>query len=67
VGNEVFDGVLQIVLVVQMFILGPRFILDVRDYYTKLVADSDEGISMESVAFRERTPTSTASGVSRGR
>jgi hypothetical protein len=64
VGNEVFAAVLQIVLVVQTFILGPRFILGVRDYYAKLAANSDEGISMTSIAFRERIPISI--GASRG-
>jgi hypothetical protein len=66
VGNEVFDGVLQIVLVAQTFILGPRFILSVRDYYTKPAASSDESISMTSIAFQERIPISTGSGASRG-
>ena len=49
--------------VVQMFVLGPRLILGIRNYNANLVANSDEGISMTSIAFQERVHLSTGNGV----
>jgi len=49
--------------IVQMFLLGPRLILGVREYNANLVANSDEGISMISIAFQERVHLSTGNGV----
>jgi hypothetical protein len=34
-------GVIQILLVVQIFLLGPHLILGVREYYAKLVIESN--------------------------
>ncbi|OAX32039.1 hypothetical protein K503DRAFT_860510 [Rhizopogon vinicolor AM-OR11-026] len=51
--GELYRGILQLVGVVQMFILGPRLILGVRQYNAKLVADSDEGTCMTMIAFHE--------------
>ena len=53
-GVDVYDGVLQISKMVQMFVLGPHLILSVREYNRggKLVTDSDEGIKMDTVVFR---------------
>jgi len=51
--GELYHGILQLVGVVQMFILGPRLILGVRQYNAKLVADSDEGTCMTMIAFHE--------------
>ncbi|KAG2355077.1 hypothetical protein BDR07DRAFT_1427355 [Suillus spraguei] len=56
-------GILQILTVVQMFVLGPRLILGVREYNAKLVTDSDAATDMTSVAFQERVHISTGSGV----
>ncbi|KAG2079290.1 hypothetical protein BDR04DRAFT_1146988 [Suillus decipiens] len=39
---------------VQMFVLGPRLILGVREYHAKLVTDSDAATDMTSIAFQER-------------
>ncbi|KAG0694019.1 hypothetical protein DFH29DRAFT_1006706 [Suillus ampliporus] len=39
VGNGVYYGILDIITVVQMFVLGPRLILSVREYHAKLVTD----------------------------
>ncbi|KIK42935.1 hypothetical protein CY34DRAFT_804340 [Suillus luteus UH-Slu-Lm8-n1] len=50
-GVGVYEGVLQIAQVLQMFVLGPRLILSVRNYHTKLVTRSDEGTGMTSIAF----------------
>jgi hypothetical protein len=57
---EVFD---QIFPVVQMFVLGPRLILGVREYHAELVANSNATTSMTSIAFQERVHISTGNGV----
>ncbi|KAG2033296.1 hypothetical protein BDR03DRAFT_967905 [Suillus americanus] len=48
------DGLFEVFLLVQMFVLGPRLILSVREYHAKLVADSDTETSMASIVFQER-------------
>jgi len=60
---QIIYGFLQNLQVVQMFVLGPRLILGVRDYHAKLVADSDVATGMASIAFQERVQISTGSGV----
>jgi len=55
--------VLRVADVVQMFVLGPRLILGVREYHANLVANSDEGTAMTSIAFQERVHISTGGGV----
>ncbi|KAG2135149.1 hypothetical protein DEU56DRAFT_913520 [Suillus clintonianus] len=50
--TSLYNGILNIAQVFQMFVLGPRLILDVREYNAKLVARSDEGTHMTSLAFR---------------
>ncbi|OAX40024.1 hypothetical protein K503DRAFT_768939 [Rhizopogon vinicolor AM-OR11-026] len=54
-----FNDVLQIGTSVQMFILGPRLILSVRDYNATLVENSDAATRMSSIAFQARVPEST--------
>ncbi|KAG1774436.1 hypothetical protein EV702DRAFT_523871 [Suillus placidus] len=56
-------GVLQIFVGVQMFVLGPRLILSVREYHAKLVADFDAETSMNSIVFQERVHVPTNSTV----
>ncbi|KAG1738375.1 uncharacterized protein EDB91DRAFT_1347639 [Suillus paluster] len=63
VAVQLYGGALQIFKVVQMFLLGPRLILSVREYHAKLVADSDSGTAMTSIAFQSRVHMSTGSGV----
>jgi len=63
VGTRTYGGVLQIFSLVQMFILGPRLILDVRKYHAKLVANSDAGIAMATIIFHECAQESTSSNV----
>lgn len=46
-----------------MVVLGPRLILGVREFNARLVADSDAGTVMTSVAFQERVHITTGSGV----
>ncbi|KAG1781980.1 hypothetical protein EV702DRAFT_499148 [Suillus placidus] len=56
-------GALEIFLGVQMFVLGPRLILSVREFNAKLVAGSDAETSMTSIVFQERVHVSTSSTV----
>ena len=62
-GSEIFSGFFHIVTVVQLFVLGPRLILGVREYHAKLVADSGDGIGMTSIVFQERIQITTGGGV----
>ncbi|KAG2107468.1 uncharacterized protein F5147DRAFT_774296 [Suillus discolor] len=61
--DETLYGLFQISEVVQMFVLGPRLILGIREYHAKLVADSDAATGMTSIAFQERVQISTGSSV----
>jgi hypothetical protein len=61
--GEVYGGVLQIIQVVQMFVLGPRLILGVREYHAREVAHSDEGPGMASIVFEQRIQITTGGGV----
>ncbi|KAG2100471.1 uncharacterized protein F5147DRAFT_777031 [Suillus discolor] len=61
--DQIFFGLFQILEVMQMFVLGPRLILGVREYYAKLVADSDAATGTTSIVFQERVHISTGSGV----
>lgn len=47
----------------QLFVMGPRLILSVRQYHAELVAKSDEGTGMATIAFRDRVDESTADDV----
>ncbi|KAG1764367.1 hypothetical protein EV702DRAFT_1154222 [Suillus placidus] len=61
--SNIYFGILQIVQPIQMFVLGPRLILGIREYHAKLVASSDEGTGMSTIAFQERGQVSTGDGV----
>ncbi|KAG2033539.1 hypothetical protein BDR03DRAFT_661994 [Suillus americanus] len=43
VGVQVYNGVYQIALNMQLFVLGPHLILSVRAYHAQLLANCDEG------------------------
>ncbi|KAG1784980.1 uncharacterized protein HD556DRAFT_1461039 [Suillus plorans] len=62
-GTQIVFGFIQILGVVQTFVLGPHLILGVREYHAKLVADADTATGMTSIAFQERVHISTGSGV----
>ncbi|KAG1738105.1 uncharacterized protein EDB91DRAFT_1139043 [Suillus paluster] len=62
-GSQIYAGVAQILLSVQMYVLGPRLVLSIREYHAKLVADSDAATAMTSIAFQERVYVSTSSTV----
>jgi hypothetical protein len=59
----ILDGILYILSPVQMFVLGPRLILSVRESHAKLVAGSDADTSMNSIVFQEHVHISTGSTV----
>ncbi|KAG2114508.1 hypothetical protein BD769DRAFT_1391490 [Suillus cothurnatus] len=61
VDTQIYIGLTQIFQIVQMFVLGPRLILGVREYHAKLVANSDTATAMTSIAFQERVHVSTSS------
>ncbi|KAG2346162.1 hypothetical protein BDR05DRAFT_1057796 [Suillus weaverae] len=52
VGSALYSAILQIAQVLQMFVLGPRLILSIREFHAKLVARSDEGTGMTSIYFQ---------------
>ncbi|OAX30989.1 hypothetical protein K503DRAFT_806487 [Rhizopogon vinicolor AM-OR11-026] len=58
-----YSTILQFSSALQMFILGPRLILGVREYHAKLVANSDAASAMTSISFQERIHISTSNGV----
>ncbi|KAG2036203.1 hypothetical protein BDR03DRAFT_465611 [Suillus americanus] len=57
--TQIDNGLSQIFQIVQMFVLGPRLILGVREYHAELVANSDTA----SIAFQEHDHVSTRSSV----
>ncbi|KAG1778778.1 hypothetical protein EV702DRAFT_1091874 [Suillus placidus] len=63
VGAKIYLGILQIFLPVQMFILGPRLILSIREYHAKFVANSEAGTGITTIAFQDPTYVSTGGGM----
>ncbi|KAG1832583.1 hypothetical protein DFJ58DRAFT_235025 [Suillus subalutaceus] len=61
--TQIYVGLLQIFQVMQLFVLGPRLILGVREYHAELVANSDTASVMTSIAFQEHVHVSTSSSV----
>ncbi|KAG2355198.1 hypothetical protein BDR07DRAFT_1493501 [Suillus spraguei] len=62
-GAQILNGILQILMVIQMFVLGPRLILNVREYHAKLVTNSDPETGMNSFLFQEHVHVPTSSTV----
>ncbi|KAG1884723.1 hypothetical protein F4604DRAFT_1731725, partial [Suillus subluteus] len=60
---QIYYGFVQIFQVVQLYVLGPRLILGVREYHAELVANSDTATAMTSIAFQEHVHVSTSSSV----
>ncbi|KAG1858042.1 hypothetical protein DFJ58DRAFT_744955 [Suillus subalutaceus] len=61
--TEIYLGFAQIFHFVELFVLGPRLILGVREFHAELVANSDEATAMTSIAFQEHVHVSTSSSV----
>ncbi|KAG1742066.1 hypothetical protein EDD22DRAFT_1007054 [Suillus occidentalis] len=62
-GVMILNGILQVLIIVQMFVLGSRLILSVREYHAKLVAGSNADTSMNSIVFQEHVHISTSGTV----
>jgi hypothetical protein len=58
-GNDIYDGVLLIAEILQMFVLGPRLVLTIREHHTKVMARADGGTGMTSIAFHAGGDVST--------
>ncbi|KAG2104411.1 uncharacterized protein F5147DRAFT_775674 [Suillus discolor] len=61
VADDIYAGALRIARVLQMFVLGPRLILSIREYHSKLATRSDGGINMTAIAFQALRRRSTSS------
>jgi hypothetical protein len=57
-----YNAVLQLATLVQMFVLGPRLILSVREYHAKLRV-VEEGTGITTIAFQDRIQVSTSDSV----
>ncbi|KAG2092655.1 uncharacterized protein F5147DRAFT_779593 [Suillus discolor] len=62
-GAELYYAVALLSALLQMFILGPRLVLSVREHSTRLVHDFDEATGMATLAFQESAVVSTGGGV----
>jgi len=63
-GAQSYRGILEFTTLLQMFVVGPRLILSVREYHAKLVPTFEEGLtSVHPIAFREYIPQSIDSDV----
>jgi len=62
-GAQVYDGINEISVIVQMFVLAPRLILSIRQYNANVVARSDEATAMTSIAFQAHTQMSNDNDV----
>ncbi|KAG2362050.1 hypothetical protein BDR07DRAFT_1609717 [Suillus spraguei] len=63
VGSGIYYGIFQIAQFVQMFVLGPRLILSIREYHAELVANSDAGTAITTIGFLEQRHVSTNDSV----
>ncbi|KAG1890098.1 hypothetical protein F4604DRAFT_646785 [Suillus subluteus] len=63
VETQVFLGCAQIFQFAQLFVLGPRLVLSIREYRAEFQADPDTAIAMAPIAFQERVSVSTSSSV----
>ncbi|KAG2362632.1 hypothetical protein BDR07DRAFT_1013882 [Suillus spraguei] len=61
--TQTYYGLLQLLELMQMFVLGPRLILSIREYHARLMADHDAINDMVSIALQERVHISTGNGV----
>lgn len=61
--TDIYCGFLQIFTFIQLFVLGPRLILGIREFNAKLVTHSDAKTTMTSIVFQEHVHVSTSSSV----
>ncbi|KAG2369328.1 hypothetical protein BDR07DRAFT_1476940 [Suillus spraguei] len=62
-GAQMLRGASETFLSMQLFVLGPRLILSVRQNHAKIVANFSAGADMDSMVFQERVHLSTNSTV----
>ncbi|KAG2035162.1 hypothetical protein BDR03DRAFT_544704 [Suillus americanus] len=62
VGVSFYYGIGEVAQVMQMFVLGPRLILSLREYHAQLVASSDEGTYFTTMDFHTHGHASTGAG-----
>ena len=62
-GATLYFGFLRSALGMQMFVLGPRLILGVREHHANLITNADAGTEMNSIVFQEHVDISTSSVV----
>ncbi|KAG2336661.1 hypothetical protein BDR05DRAFT_1005643 [Suillus weaverae] len=61
-GAQIYWGILEFVTLFQMFVVGPRLILSVREYHAELLVNFDEGtFEMPVIVFQGRLQVSTGS------
>lgn len=62
-GTEVYLGIAEMFQLVQMFVLGPRLLLSVREFHAELVTNSETGTNITTIAFQEGIHLSTGDDV----
>ncbi|KAG2103785.1 uncharacterized protein F5147DRAFT_838487 [Suillus discolor] len=55
IGTQILGGIREFVFGVQLFVLGPRLVLSVREYHANLMAEYDAEASINPIVFQERT------------
>ncbi|KAG1806711.1 uncharacterized protein HD556DRAFT_1532680 [Suillus plorans] len=62
-GPPIYAGVASLFSLMQLFVLGPRLILCIREHYARVEADSYAATGMSSIAFQERVHVQTSNSV----
>lgn len=64
VGAQSYRGILEFVTLLQMFVVGPRLILSVRQYHAQFMATYEAGTAgIHPIAFQEHIEMSTGSDI----
>ncbi|KAG2051448.1 hypothetical protein BDR06DRAFT_1022668 [Suillus hirtellus] len=62
-GPPIYAGVASIFSLMQLFVLGPRLILCIREHYARVEAESYAATGMSSIVFQERVHVQTSNSV----
>ncbi|KAG2342701.1 hypothetical protein BDR05DRAFT_340314 [Suillus weaverae] len=62
-GVSFYYGIGEVAQAMQLFVLGPRLILSLREYHAQLVESSDEGTCITTMDFHERGHALTGGSV----
>ncbi|KAG1787074.1 uncharacterized protein HD556DRAFT_1411193 [Suillus plorans] len=60
-GPPIYTGVASIFLLMQLFVLGSRLVLGIREHYARVEADSYAVTNLSSIACQERVHVQTSS------